>query len=81
MPYLPYYLTASANSSAAAANAAAAAANVHRQKAKAPGCKEKVFRVKNCVLEKTTLKKDCRNCPITYPFGILTNNSMITHPR
>ena len=47
MPYLPYYLAASANSSAAAANAAAAAANVHRQKAKAPGCKEKVFRVKN----------------------------------
>ena len=41
------------------------------------------FIVRNCVLEEITLKKDCRNCPITYPFGILTNNSdassMITH--
>ena len=41
------------------------------------------YAIKNCVVQKISLKKDCLNCPITSPFGILTNKSdtsfVITH--
>ena len=39
--------------------------------------------IQNCVVQEITLKKDCLDCPITSPFGILTNSSnatsVITH--
>ena len=39
--------------------------------------------IRNCVVQEIVLKKDCLNCPITSPFGALTNNSnassVITH--
>ncbi len=39
--------------------------------------------IRNCVTQEIILKKDCINCPITSPFGILTNNTnataVITH--
>ena len=41
------------------------------------------YSIKNCVVQLISLKKDCLNCPISSPFGILTNNSdissVITH--
>jgi hypothetical protein len=43
----------------------------------------KVEKIKNCIVQEITLKKDCRTCPITSAFGILTNDSnassAITH--
>lgn len=42
-----------------------------------------VYTIKNCIVQQISLKRDCLNCPITSPFGILTNNSdetsVITH--
>jgi hypothetical protein len=39
--------------------------------------------IRNCVVQEITLKKDCIECPITSPFGVLTNSSnassVITH--
>ena len=41
------------------------------------------YAIKNCVVQQISLKKDCLNCPITSPFGVLTNksdaSSVITH--
>ena len=36
------------------------------------------YSVKNCVVQEVTLKRDCLNCPITAPSGILTNNTEAT---
>lgn len=36
------------------------------------------YAVRNCVVQEITLKKDCINCPITSPYGVLTNSSEAT---
>ena len=36
------------------------------------------YSVKNCLVQEITLKKDCLDCPITSPYGVLTNKSETT---
>ena len=39
---------------------------------------QKEYIIRNCVEQQITLKKDCLACPITSPYGILTNSSTDT---
>ena len=41
----------------------------------------KIYGVINCVAQRVTLRKDCLKCPITSPFGILSNDSQISATR
>ncbi len=41
----------------------------------------KEYSVVNCMLQKIINIKDCLYCPITSPFGLLTNNSEISFVR
>lgn len=41
----------------------------------------KEYRVVNCMLQKIIIRKDCLYCPITSPFGLLTNNSEVSFVR
>ena len=36
---------------------------------------EQVYKTKNCVSQEIQLAKECHDCPVTSPFGILTNDS------
>ncbi len=41
----------------------------------------KTYGLINCMLQKITIRKDCLHCPITSPFGLLTNNSGVSFVR
>jgi len=41
----------------------------------------KEYGIINCLLQRITLRKDCLNCPISSPYGILTNNSDVSFVR
>ena len=41
----------------------------------------KEYGIINCLLQRITLRKDCVKCPITSPYGILTNNSETSFVR
>jgi hypothetical protein len=38
----------------------------------------KEYGIINFLLQRITLRKDCLNCPISSPYGILTNNSDVS---